>query len=323
MPLMFDMPLERLLTYEGRNPRPQDFDDFWTKSVAEMEALGTDCQLYPTEFTHPAADCYELWFKGVKGASVHAKLAVPKNAGTNKSNPAIIKLHGYSGDAGDWMSKIAWVAAGFTIAAIDCRGQGGKSEDVGGVIGNTLHGHIIRGLESQFPKDLLFRDIYLDCAQLTRIVMARPEVDPDRVGCYGGSQGGGLTIATAALVPQIKRAAPIFPFLSDYKRVWEMDLAQHAYAELKEFFRHTDPLHQREDETFTKLGYIDVQFLAPKIKAEVMMTLGLMDTICPPSTQFAAYNKITSKKSYVAYPDFGHEDLPGKEDRIFQFMLGL
>ncbi|NQU11494.1 acetylxylan esterase, partial [bacterium] len=48
-----------------------------------------------------------------------------------------------------------------------------------------------------------------------------------------------------------------------------------------------------------------------------------MDTVCPPSTQFAAYNKIRSKKSLVIYPDFGHEALPGVSDRVFQFMRGL
>jgi cephalosporin-C deacetylase len=53
------------------------------------------------------------------------------------------------------------------------------------------------------------------------------------------------------------------------------------------------------------------------------MGVGLMDTICPPSTQFAAYNKITANKSLEIYPDFGHEGLPGLNDKIIQFMLEL
>jgi cephalosporin-C deacetylase len=53
------------------------------------------------------------------------------------------------------------------------------------------------------------------------------------------------------------------------------------------------------------------------------MAVGLMDTICPPSTQFAAYNKIKSKKEMIIYPDFGHEGLPGVNDHVFQFMMGL
>ena len=56
-------------------------------------------------------------------------------------------FHGYTGDSGDWADKLGYVLAGFTVAAMDCRGQAGLSEDKGGVNGNTLHGHIIRGLE--------------------------------------------------------------------------------------------------------------------------------------------------------------------------------
>ena len=187
---------------------------------------------------------------------------------------------------------------GYSVFALDCRGQGGFSEDRGGVTGTTLKGHIIRGL-ADAPQQLLFRQIFLDTAQLTGIAMQMPEVDPKRVGATGGSQGGGLTLACAALEPRIKRAAPIFPFLCDYQRVWEMDLATGAYEELKTYFRHFDPHHEREQEIFTKLGYIDCQYLAPRIRGEVLMFTGLMDQICPPSTQFAAYNKITAKKNMV------------------------
>jgi cephalosporin-C deacetylase len=102
-----------------------------------------------------------------------------------------------------------------------------------------------------------------------------------------------------------------------------MDLAKDAYLELKEYFRHHDPRHEHEDEVFTKLGFIDIQFLAPRIKAEVLLQTGLMDTVCPPSTQFAAYNKITSKKKVLIYPDFAHEGAPGHWDTIFSFMTGL
>ena len=102
-----------------------------------------------------------------------------------------------------------------------------------------------------------------------------------------------------------------------------MDLANGAYEELRIYFRLFDPLHERENEIFTKLGYVDVQHLAPRIRGEVLMTVGLMDETCPASTQFAAYNKITSKKSLRIYPDFAHELLPGQIDATFQFMKEL
>ena len=54
-----------------------------------------------------------------------------------------------------------------------------------------------------------------------------------------------------------------------------------------------------------------------------MMGVGLMDTGCPPSNQYAAFNKITSPKQTVLYPDFGHEGLPGFSDRVSEFIAGL
>ena len=107
MPLLFDMPYEDLLIYEGTNPRPHDFDDYWDSALTEM------------------------------------------------------MFHGYSMNSGDWLDKLPYVAAGFTVAALDCRGQGGRSEDPGGVQGWTLNGHIVRGL-SDDPTKLLYRAIFLD-----------------------------------------------------------------------------------------------------------------------------------------------------------------
>jgi cephalosporin-C deacetylase len=190
------------------------------------------------------------------------------------------------------------------------------------VRGNTLRGHIIRGLDDA-PEKLLFRQIFLDTVILARLVMARDDVDPARVGATGASQGGGLTLACAALVPELKLAAPVYPFLTDYQRVWEMDLATHAYEELQAYFRNFDPRHEREAEVFTRLGYIDVHNLAPRIRAETMLVTGMADQVCPPSTQFAAYNAISAEKRHVLYPDFEHETLPDVDDLVWTFMEGL
>ena len=319
MPIL-DMSLEKLLVYQGVNECPADLDAYWDEGIAEMEALGTDCELIPA-MSLPGAECYDLYFTGVGGARVHAIFMRP--AKIEKPVPAVLEFHGYTGDCGSFRSKLGWVSAGMCCAALDCRGQGGKSEDSGRVVGNTHRGHIIRGLDEADPRKLYYRSVYLDTAQLARIVMAMDCVDETKVGAYGGSQGGGLTLACACLTPNLNRAAPQFPFLSDYRRVWDMDLDLDAYVELREYFRHFDPLHEREVEVFTKLGYIDVHNMAHRIRAKVRMYTGLLDNICPPSTQFAAFNQITSEKDYRIYPDFGHEYFPLQEDDVLKFMLEM
>ncbi len=316
-----DMPLADLEKYGGRTPKPRDFDDYWNKAINEMHALGTECELIPNSTLDvPFAETFDLYFNGIGGARVHAKYLRPKHV--NGTHPAILQFHGYSHHSGDWNDKLNLVARGFSVASLDCRGQGGLSEDKGGVHGNTHTGHIIRGLDDE-PEKLYYRAVFCDTAQLARIVMALPEVDSDRVASTGGSQGGGLTLACAALEPHIQRIAPVFPFLCDYKRVWEMDLAKSAYNELTTYFRLFDPRHEREDQVWERLGYIDCQHLAPRIQAETLFFVGLMDSICPPSTQFAAYNRITAPKRQVIYPDFGHEGLPGSGDLIYNFLGNL
>jgi cephalosporin-C deacetylase len=313
-----DLPLAELEIFVGRTPRPDDFEAYWAAALAELAAVDPRAELRPRlDVPSPHAECFDLWFDGVGGARIYAKYVRPRRPGPS---PAVLQFHGYSDHSGDWFDKLAWVAGGFCHATMDCRGQGGRSEDNLVVRGTTLRGHIIRGLDDPDPHRLAFRQVFLDTVQLARVLMHLPEVDAARVGCCGRSQGGGLALACAALEPRIKRVAAVFPFLCDYQRVWEMDLGGAPYEELRYFFRNFDPQHRREAEIFRRLGYIDCQHLAPRIRAKTLMFTGLMDTICPPSTQFAAYNRITAPKEMRLYPDFAHETLPGYTDLLFQFM---
>ncbi len=320
MPII-DMPLDQLLEYRGKNECPADFDAYWDKGIQEMENLGTSCRLQEAKLQLPDVKCYELFFTGVGNAEIHGRFVIPLHP--KKKVPCVCVFHGYAASCGPFTPLLSWAAAGFAAVSMSCRGQGGLSQDSIPVRGNTLHGHIIRGLDDPDPDKLYFRNVFLDTAQLARIVAAMPDIDETRIGATGGSQGGGLTLACAALTPFLNRAFPMMSFLCDYRRVWEMDLDVAAYAELREYFRCFDPRHEREKEIFTKLGYIDNQHLAHRIRAEIKMCTGLLDTICPPSTQFAVYNKIVSPKSYVLYPDYGHEFCPDTEDICLSFMLGM
>ena len=157
MPLLFDMPLEKLQTYKGCNPKPDDFDAFWDNAIEEMNAVDPKIELIPSSFKCSFADCFNLFFVGVGGARIHAKFVRPKNI--EKPGPAVLQFHGYSGRSGDWTEYLGYAAEGFTVAALDCRGQGGLSEDVGGVKGTTFKGQIVRGLDDS-PDKLLFRQIF-------------------------------------------------------------------------------------------------------------------------------------------------------------------
>ena len=179
MPII-DKPLSELKTYMGVNPKPCDFEKYWDESLAEMHAVEPNVEFIKADFEVPYAECYHMYFTGVGGARVHAKFLKPKKI--EGKCPALLNFHGYHSYSGGWTSYLHFVAAGFVVAALDARGQSGLSEDVGGHIGNTVEGHIIRGIDNEDPKKLLFRDIYLDTAELANIVMGLDYVDEERVG---------------------------------------------------------------------------------------------------------------------------------------------
>ncbi len=318
-----DMSLKKLEEYRGSSPRPIDFDRYWERALAELDELethGFDPEWRESTFRVPFAECSDLYCAGVRGARLHARCVFPVD--TARPAPAIFRFHGYTGSAGDWSSLLPYAAAGIAVVALDVRGQGGESTDPGGLPGNTQRGHIVRGIEGE-PDDLMYRQIFLDTATVVRLVAALPSIDSGRLGAYGASQGGALTLACAALDRRIGHAWAVYPFLSDYRRVWDLEAGDSAYEEIRHWLKRRDPRHDRIDEFFGRLGYIDVQYLAERIEGEVVMVTGLMDEICPPSSQFAAYNRLGSVRSkrMILYPDFGHEDLPDQADMALQWFL--
>lgn len=316
----FDMPIEKLRNYMGCNPCPSDFDEFWDEGIAEIEAIDPKVEFVPTSYPLKNGTCYDVYYTSTKNARIHCRLIKPNNI--DGKVPSVIKFHGLSRSFADWTELLPYVNQGYVVVGMDARGQAGPSQDVGGTVGPTFSTPYSRGL-SDDKHNLYQREVFLDAALLAKIVMKLPYVDETRVGVFGGSQGGGISVACAALVPSIKKCAVWLPYLSDYKRVWELDVDEGSQQGLRYYFRTQDPRHEHENEIFEKLGYIDIQNFAKRIKAEVLMGTALRDRTCPPSTQFAVYNKLTCKKDILVYPDFGHEGLYTHDDKVFEFLSDL
>lgn len=155
----------------------------------------------------------------------------------------------------------------------------------------------------------------------TRVLLALEGLDRERLSVYGEGQGGGLAIAAAALYPVFEKCAAHYPLLCDYKRVWDKDFDQNAYAGLRFFFRWHDPLHEREREVFGKLAYVDAVNFAPLVRAKVLMSTGLQDTVSPPSAQFALFNALTGENRHLVYPKHGHELNNFFENELLRFLL--
>ena len=146
------------------------------------------------------------------------------------------------------------------------------------------------------------------------------DIDQRRIYINGASQGAGLGIACAALNPDLPcKAAILYPFLSDFQKVFELGADEIAYEGLRYYARWFDPDGSRANEWFTKLGYVDAVHLASRIRCEVLFGTGLADVVCPPITQDAVYNNLTCKKRRESFPGFGHEEIQAFDDMLLTF----
>lgn len=313
------MKMKDLENYSGSGIKPADFDAFWEDGLREMESLPLDYILDPVDIPSQVANFYHLTFKGVGGATIHCQLITPKET-VGRNFKGLLQFHGYHTDSGDFQDKIGWAAEGFVVLAMDARGQGGLSEDRTQTSGGVMKGLIIRGIE-EGKNNLYFRQVFLDTAHAARILKSMDFVNENRIYAQGASQGGGLTIACAGLVPDLYRIYVSYPFLSDYRKAYSLGAQTSAFEEIPYWFQFRDPLHKREKEIFDTLEYIDIQHFAPRIKAEVCWAVGMQDTIVPPITQMATYNNITTKKNLIVLPEYGHEYLPKVSDDMRSYFI--
>ena len=80
--------------------------------------------------------------------------------------------------------------------------------------------------------------------------------------------------------------------------------AAYPYREVADFLAHQVDLVPQALDT---LRYVDAALLARRIPTTCLLSVGLMDEICPPSTVFAAYNEIASPKEIAVHPCSGHD----------------
>ena len=316
---------ERLAELEacrGKNPIPADFNEFWAVRIAEADAVPLDYEILPSDQIPELGSCtyYDLYFTGMGGARVYAKYAVPKVPGGPV--PLVLQFHGYPGCTRSWAEQSSWPGIGCAILSMDNPGQGGRSEDVGGFKGTTVSGHLITGVDGG-PKNLYYVRLYQDQHILCRIVRELEGIDLSRVYVNGSSQGGGMGIACCALNSDlVNRASILYPFLSDFREVWELGADEIAYDGIRYYSRWFDADGERADEWFATLGYVDSLSFAHLVRCPVLFGTGLADVVCPPETQFAVYNALTCPKKHLLYPDFGHEEIQAFDDQIIRFYQG-
>jgi cephalosporin-C deacetylase len=316
MPAM-DMPLEQLKEYRGSTPRPDDFWEFWDRQKQKADRLPLTWHMEEAEIAStPLVEFYDIYLEGVDGATLAAKYVKPVS---KEKVPVILQFHGYPGSSRGWFEQASFAGLGMAVLAMECPGQGGRSEDKGGRKGTTASDHIIMGLDGP-AEEMYYVQTFLDTCLMVRLAKELDGLDENRIYVNGASQGAALGLVCTALNPDsVKRCAALYPFLSDYRRAWDMDRDLIVFDGLKYYTRWFDPTGERLEETYTKLGYIDVQNFVERITCPVLCGTGLMDAFIPPSAQFSVFSRISAPKKHLVFPEYGHEEIPAFDDLLISF----
>jgi cephalosporin-C deacetylase len=153
------------------------------------------------------------------------------------------------------------------------------------------------------PKTYYYRRVFTDAVRAIETAQRCADVDAERIAVTGGSQGGGITLAAAGLVPEVKVAMPDVPFLCHYRRATQL-IDNLPYGEITNYCKvHRDKV----EKVFNTLSYFDGMSFSARAKAQALFSVGLMDTICPPSTVYAAYNHYAGPKQIRMYEYNNHE----------------
>ena len=300
------------LTIKPTVQNPADFESFWNDAKAELAKLPVDARLrlLPERCT-ATVNVYEVNMQNYGKSRLYGIVCIPKAEG---KYPALLRVPGagvrpYNGD-------VAMASNGVITLEIGIHGIPVTLDPA--VYDNLRSG----GLRSYENADLDDRDryyykrVYLGCVRAVDFLTALPQYDGQTIGVTGGSQGGALSIVTAALDNRIKWLGAFYPALSDMTG----DLKGRAGGWPHLFEGNTLAFNNTPAKINT-VGYYDVVNFARLVRVPGAYAWGFNDETCPPTSMYAAYNTISSPKSLTLYLDTGHWQYAEERSRMNDYLL--
>lgn len=275
--------------------RPDDFDAFWADIMAAAAIpLNASCERVAHRST-AEVDVYEIHYDSLDGVRIAGWYCVPTAAYVPPPYPALLLVPGYISEP--TLPK-SWAKMGYAAVGVAPRGKLRSNDRYNpGYPGLLLDNITDRHTYS-------YRGFYVDACRAIDFLQTRPEVDQGRIGVHGSSQGGALTVVTAALrADAVTCGAAGAPYLCGF-----MDAASlthsYPYEEINEYLRLYP---EREPLVRDTVAYFDGVNFAPMIHAPLLIYIGLEDDVCPPETGYALFDALTCPKELHAAPRCAHD----------------
>lgn len=308
--MLTDLDEESLRTYRSTQTEPEDFEDFWDRTLTAARTVAMEPRV--TEVATPLRSLRvrDVTFPGFDGDPIRAWLLTP--AGAVGRLPTVVQYVGYNGGRGEPLEHTVWASCGYAHLVMDTRGQGARWAVgvTGDPAGSPAGGGemMTRGIED--IEGYYYRRLFTDAVRAVDAAACLDVVDPDRIAVMGGSQGGAIALAVAGLAPErVAALASFVPFLCDLPRAVRTAGAG-PYLEVAEYLR----LRRRSTAAvMATLAYIDGVNMARHAIAPAYFSAGLIDPVCPPSTVFGAYHAYAGPKELALW-EFNEHEGGGVED---------
>lgn len=291
---------------------PQDFDKFWDSGKKELAKLPLDAkmELLPGSSTSKV-DVYHVSFQNVgtgtsRVSRIYGILAVPKSTNPNQKYPALLRVPGagvrpYTGQID--LAERGIITLEIGIHGIPVNLPPAVYDDLRA---GSLNRYMIYNLDNR--DTYYYRRVYLGCLRANDFLTSLPQFDGVNLAVYGGSQGGALSIMTAALDSRVKVLAAFYPALSD--------MTGYIYGRAGGWFHAFKDEANRTKEKIETSKYYDTVNFARRVKVPGIYSWGYNDEVVPPTSSYAAYNVITAPKTLLLGLEMGHANSPEQTDRI-------
>lgn len=289
---------------------PDDFDSFWAKELEKERADTPVITRKVANFPYKNMMVYDVTYTTLDKTTVHGYFTTPVNV--TQPLPCVIHYHGGSGSG-----TVQWdyPAVDICCLCIDVRGQNGISPDRADYTSGDQWSHaIVSGILNK--EEYYLKNVYMDAVRAVHVAQTFPEVDPNRIGVKGTSQGGGITLAVAGLCPEIKAAVSTVPSYTCIQNRIEdkTGVLGNINTYMKLHPEHTDLV-------WNNVAYFDGLNFAPRIQAKTLVCCALADPICLPQYVYSAYDALKCEKEVFFAPFTPHQETDAMIQKKLAFFM--
>lgn len=280
---------------------PKDFDEFWSKALSEARKndLNPTRRLLPERCTKDE-NVYEVSYVNDNANSrMYGILSVPVKPG---KYPALLRVPGagvrpYSGDTYTAPGKCIVLEIG--IHGIPVTMQQSIYDDLrNAALNNYWEVNLAE------PNKNYYKRVVTGAVRGVDFIASLPEWDGKAIGVTGSSQGGFLSLATAALDKRITFLGVVHDAMCDF------EAEMHDVGGGWPHYFYWDVKNGTNKELLNMkvegARYYDGVNFARRVTQPGWYSFGYNDEVVPPTSSYSTYNIIKAPKTLSVYQMTGH-----------------